>query len=48
MPVGPEKTAIHLLVIRPEIKINNWNELVEKTLFKLNADFLILLIRKNL
>ena len=48
IPAGPENTAIHLLITRPEIKINNWKELVEKMLFKLNEDLLIVLINKNL
>lgn len=48
MPVGPENTAIHLLITRPEMKINSWNELVEKMLLKLNVDFFIVLINKSL
>ena len=48
MPIGPENTAIHLLITRPEIKINSWNELVEKILLKLNADFFIVLINESL
>ena len=48
IPAGPEKTAMHLFITKPEAKITTWKPVVEEIPAKLDKSCFLILICFNL